>query len=217
MSIARIRIHVFDATSEESLPGLYDCVRGEPVRTLIQPQAFRRTPQFVEYEVEVDTPFIGEVRVYDPPPEVWPVQEWSLIHPGQDREVQIAVYPDGTSWPGNGKDKLREVLLKSASSLESYGAIQGRFIAPEGPPFYELSNSQVWLKKVDGPGQADSLTLYPPILPEAMAVPWCDVPILPGTWELVVAGPRIKTWTHRIHLAPGQIVDLGDVRLALSD
>ena len=229
MSISCIRIHVFDGNSKESLPKLYDCIQvlrlselhkcfeGDPVRTLIRPVASLQLPQYVEYQIEVQTPFIGEVSLYDPPKELWPDQEWALLRPGRDEDFRIAVYPDATSWPANGREKLREVLLRNASSLGSYSVLKGRFIAPEGPPFYEYCDTQVWLQKAEGPETVGRFRLYPGIYPESMAEPWYDVPIPPGTWDLVAAGARIETWTVRLDLAPGQSMDLGDVRLKLRD
>jgi len=229
MSVSRLRIHVYDATSGASLPNLYDCIQllrlsnleecsaDEPTRTIIQPLASTRLPALMELQIQMESPFIAEVRVYDPPLDVWPTQEWVLLRPGQEEEIRVAVFPDAASFPGNGRDKLRAVLLGNVSQLGSYAAIKGRLIAPEGPEAYELFDSQVWLKNVEGVGQVGTRRLFPEILPETMAEPWSHVPIAPGTWDLVVAGPRIEIWSRRLELAPGQTFDLGDVRLTLRD
>ena len=229
MVVCRIRVHVVDADSRQPLPGLYKSIQllrlselyrsleGDPVCTPIDSLRSKQVPEFVEYEFESDSPFIGEVRLYDPPPNAWPVQEWSLIRPGADEDVWIAVYEDAASWPGNQRDKLRDVLWKNTSGLMSYSGIKGRFIAPEGQPFYKFVDTAVRLKKVEGTSKVDSLKLSPTILPRKLAEPWFDVPIPPGTWDLVAWGTSIETMSLRLDLVPGGIVDVGDVQLTLRE
>jgi hypothetical protein len=120
------------------------------------------------------------------------------------------------TYTSRNRDKLRDVLLTNTSRLGSYAALKGRFILPDGPPFYEFMDIRVLLKNMEESGKGDSLTLQTEIAPETMAGHWYGVPIPPGTWNLVVVGARIKTWTCRLHLTPGQSVDLGDIRLASS-
>ncbi|HZE97281.1 MAG TPA: hypothetical protein VE981_09655 [Planctomycetota bacterium] len=229
MVACRIRVHVVDADSREPLPGLYKSIQllrlselhrsleGDPVRTPIHSSRTKQFPEYVEYEFESDSPFIGEVRVYDPPPDSWPVQEWLLVRPGADEDVWIAVYQDAASWPGNQRDKLRDILWKNTSGLMSYSGIKGRIIAPEGQPFYKFIDTAVRLKKVEDTSMDDSLPLSPTILPRGMAESWFDVPIPPGTWDLVAFGTRIETLSLRLDLIPGGIVDVGDVQLTLRD
>jgi hypothetical protein len=219
MAVSRISVHVFDAESRKSLPDLYGRVQflrvtdlyAGPERVRVEPRSIRRSAGSLELEVEADGPYIGEVRLFDPPPELWPAQEWGLIRPGESTPFWVAVYPDAASWPGNGRARLRDVLLQTAPQLGTYGALKGRFMIPDGAPFWEYLDVRARLERKDG-GRSIKLA-DPHVLPVSMAEPWCAVPVPPGEWTLHVEGEKFGRWSQSFQLPPGGTVDLGDVIL----
>lgn len=196
----------------------------EPARAIIQNGQSVQPGSILEFSVDGEEPFLAEIRLYDPPKDVWAVQEFVLVLPGKVTPVGLGVYSDAASWPANGRERLREALLREMPIFGTYSALRGRIFGPSpafspiptSAEFSRLFDTSFVLERQSRLGKPEIIRLGSPMVnlgDDLDASHWYEVPLPPGSWTLVVDGPRVRQFSRTLTLKPGCLLELGDIVL----